>query len=73
MTERRNLAAERTRLGMTQAECAERLDCTAKSLSIYERGEASLPSDIAIAAADLFGCSTDYLFGRTDDRLPRTA
>lgn len=69
----KNLAAERKRAGLSQVECAEKLGCTPKSLSLYENGERTLPADVAIAAADLFGCSTDYLFGRTDDRLMRTA
>lgn len=73
MANSKNLAAERKRAGLTQTELAETLGCSVKSLSWYENGERTLPAEIAMAAADLFGCSTDYLFGRTDDRLPRTA
>ena len=73
MINSKNLAAERKRAGLTQKELAKLLDCSEKSLSWYENGERILPPEIAIAAADLFGCSTDYLYGRTEDRLPRTA
>ncbi len=67
----RNLASERVRLGMNQTEMAEKLGCTVKSLSLYESNERPIPTDLAFAAADIFGCSTDYLFDRTDERVAR--
>lgn len=67
------LASERVRVGMTQSEAADALGCTLKSISIYERGKRRIPPDVVNAAADLFGCSTDYLYGRTDERLPRAS
>ena len=33
----------------------------------YEQGYRDIPSDILIALADLYGTSTDYILGRTDD------
>lgn len=65
------LASERVRLGLTQEEAAERLGCSTKSLCFYENNLRDTPAEIANAAADLYGCSTDYLYGRTEDRLPR--
>lgn len=65
------LASERVRLGLTQEEAAERLGCSTKSLCFYENNVRDTPAKIANAAADLYGCSTDYLYGRTEDRLPR--
>ena len=67
----RNLASERVRYGLTQEEAASKFGCTVKSLSLYENGSRMAPSELITAAADLFGCSTDYLLGRTDERLPR--
>ena len=66
------LASERVRAGMTQEEAALSFGCSVKSLCFYENNVRDLPPEIANAAADLFGCSTDYLYGRTDERLPRT-
>lgn len=67
----RNLASERVRIGLSQTQLAEKLNTSLKSISNYENGKVSMPYEIAMAAADLFGCSTDYLYGRTDDRLPK--
>lgn len=69
----RNLAAERVRAGMTQDEAAPKLGCSVKSLSFYERNVRDTPAEVANAAADLYGCSTDYIYGRTDERLPHPA
>ena len=55
----RNLAAERVRAGMTQDEAAPKLGCSVKSLSFYERNVRDTPAEVANAAADLYGCSTD--------------
>lgn len=65
------LASERVRLGLTQEEAAERLGCSTKSLCFYENNVRDMPATIANAAADLYGCSTDYLYGRTKERLPK--
>lgn len=67
----KNLAAERKRAGLNQRELADKLGCSVKSLSLYENNVREIPPNIAVAAADLFGCSTDYLYDRTDERLPR--
>lgn len=69
----RNLASERTRLGLTQVQLAERLGTTEKSIGLYEKGERVVPSELLETMADLFGCSTDYLLDRVEERLPRGA
>jgi transcriptional regulator with XRE-family HTH domain len=67
----KNLASERVRIGMTQTDLAKKLGTSTKSISLYESDQRTLPPELAIKAADLFGCSIDYLYGRTNDRLPR--
>ena len=69
----RAFASERVRMGWTQAQTANELGCSVKSLAFYEKGVRKPPIDIVNKAADLFGCSTDYLLGRTDERLPKYA
>lgn len=69
----KNFKSERIRLNLTQEEVAEKLGCTVKTLSIYEGGIRTPNGEFISAAADLFGCSTDYLLGRTDERTPHAA
>lgn len=46
---------------------AARLRMTQTQYFRYEQGYRDIPSDILIALADLYGTSTDYILGRTDD------
>ena len=68
-----NLASERTRIGLNQTELAEKLGTTIQSISKYEKNPRLMPTEFVMNAADLFGCSTDYLYDRTDERLPRSS
>ena len=63
-----NIASERRRIGMTQEEFAKRLGCCKTSLSLYEGG-AAVSSDRLKKMADIFGCTTDYLLARTEERI----
>ena len=63
-----NLRAERARAGMTQAQVASRVGKTVATISRYENGSRELPADVLVELSDLFGCSADYLLGRTDER-----
>ena len=63
-----NIASERRRIGMTQDEFAKSLGCFKTSVSLYEGG-ASVPSDRLKKMADIFGCTTDYLLARTEERI----
>ncbi len=57
----KNIQALRQEKGMTQAELADKLNYSDKSVSKWERGE-SLPDVIVLKGiADLFGVSLDYL------------
>lgn len=63
-----NLKAERQRIGMQQGELAEILECSTSSIYAWEKDISNMPSSKLSKAADMFGCSTDYLLGKTDDR-----
>lgn len=65
----RNLESERTRIGLNQADAAEKLGVSVQSLSEYENGVRSMPQAFLVAAADFFECSTDYLLDRTPERV----
>ena len=66
-----NLASERTRIGMNQTELAERLNCSVSTIVRWEKDISSMPTGTLKEASSIFGCSTDYLMGKTDDRLTR--
>ena len=52
---------------LTQKRLAARLRRPQTQYVRYEQGYRDIPSDILIALADLYGTSTDYILGRTDD------
>lgn len=49
---------------LTQQRVAEILMCDQSLYSKYERGEISLPLELAVKLADLYNVSLDYLVGR---------
>ena len=63
------IGSERVRLCMTQEELAKKLGVTAKSVSQWETGRSALPAKRLVALSDIFGCTTDWLLGLTDERL----
>ena len=58
------LAALRREHGMTQAQAAALLGCSASLYAKYERGERPLPLPLAVKLADLYGVTLDRLAGR---------
>lgn len=51
---------------MSQQEVADILSVTQSSYARYEIGDRSIPIELAIKLCDFYGCSLDYLFGRTN-------
>ena len=62
MNKIKNIRLER---GMTQDELAQLLNVTRVSVSRYETGDRGLDAPTICALCDIFGCSADYLLGRT--------
>jgi transcriptional regulator len=63
-----NLASERVRIGMSQAQLSEVLGINPRTLGNWERGNSDIPSSKARKLAVIFGCTVDYLFGLTQER-----
>lgn len=61
----RNLRSE---MKLTQKELAEKLNMQNTAISKYELGEREPDIENLNKIAEFFGCSTDYLLGRTDNR-----
>lgn len=62
------IAELRKSLGLSQEELAVKLNISQKSISKYERGDRRPFYEVLVAMASLFGVSTDYLLGKTDDK-----
>ncbi len=56
-----NLIALRTKLGLTQAELAEKIHYSDKSISKWERAESLPDLQVTKELADVFGVTVDYL------------
>ena len=61
------LETERERTGMDKKSLSRALGITSRTYWNYLTG-GPIPSDKLVAMAQLFGCSTDYLLGLTDQR-----
>ena len=61
-----NIAAFRRRMGITQAELAEKLNYTDKAVSKWERGESVPDVTTLVQVAELFSVSLDELTGLTE-------
>lgn len=57
------ITKERERLGLTQAELANKLNISQKSISKYERSDRRPSYETLIKMSSLFGVSVDYLLG----------
>ena len=62
------IASERVRMGITQEELAKKVDKSKKTVSNWETGRRSPQATDLEKLSKLFGCSTDYLLGLTEER-----
>ena len=60
----------RTKRSLSQSALATKLNMSQSGYSKYETGENDVPISILIRLAEIYGTSTDYLLGRTDDPRP---
>ena len=61
------IIALRKRMNWSQEELAEKLDISRQSVSKWEVGATIPDLDKILKMSDIFGVSTDYLLGRTDE------
>lgn len=64
-----NIRGERSRRDMTQEQLADCLKVAPSTIRSWEDGTTKPGPHLLVAMSDLFGCSIDYLLGRTDERL----
>ncbi len=63
-----NIASERKRIDVTQAELAARLGVSQRTVSRWEQGRHAPNADEILKMARIFNCTSDYLLGLTDER-----
>lgn len=60
----------RTAAGMSQDQLGKKLGCHATTVSKLELENRQLDPPTICALCDIFGCTADYLLGRSDAQLP---
>ena len=68
---RGNMKAERSRIGLSAEEVAERIGVHRNSIFAWENGGSEPVSDNLEKLAHLYGCSVEYLLEQTDERTAR--
>ena len=66
-----NIASERIKAGLKQKELAAKIGTSPGAISRWECGKVSPNGQKLVAMSNLFGCSSDYLLGMTDERIVR--
>ena len=64
------IAVERKRLGMTQNDLADKLGKDRSTISRWEANPSVMSGENLLQLSEFFGCTADYILGRTDDRVP---
>ena len=66
----KNLRKLREEQSLTQKDLAEHLGVTGRTIGYYESGDRFPSPDTITRIADFFNVSIDWLFGRTNVRIP---
>jgi transcriptional regulator with XRE-family HTH domain len=62
------LKSLRTKYGFSQKQVADKLGVSPSIVSGYETGERTPSTEILLSLSYLFGCSTDYLLGKSSEK-----
>lgn len=62
-----NIDVERVKRRMSLDELADKIGVQRKSIYTWQKN-GKIPATVLIDMADFFGCSVDYLLGRTENR-----
>lgn len=60
----------RTKRNMTQKDLAKLLNCAPTAISKYELEQLGIDADTICQLCDIFGCTADYLLGRSSSPAP---
>jgi transcriptional regulator with XRE-family HTH domain len=62
------IKAERVMRNLTQEQFAKEMNVVSKTAQRWEYGQINIPSRKLCEIADFFGCTTDWLLGRSERR-----
>ena len=62
------IKAERVVIGMTQTDLAKKMNVQTPTVQQWENGKIDMPVSRLCKLADFFGCTTDWLLGRSESR-----
>lgn len=65
------IAGERARLGLNQEQLGNILGKGRSTVVRWESDPTVITGEYLCKLANLFGCSTDYILGLTDERVPK--
>lgn len=52
----------------TQNDLAQKMGCAPSSIAMYEKEERKPSLDVLLKLAEIFGCSIDYILGKSDEK-----
>ena len=64
----KRIKAERLKIGLSQEELGKMFSVTQQAVNKWEAGRSNPDQDMISNLVDLFGCTIDYLVGRTNER-----
>lgn len=64
------IAAERKRLGLSQEELGAKIGRSRTAIGRWEENPLIVSAEDLTKLVNLFGCSSDYLLGLTNERTP---
>lgn len=64
------IASERTRMGLSQSQLAEKLGKGRATIAKWESDPLSISGANLCKLSEYFGCSIDYLLGISNERMP---
>lgn len=70
MSQGRNIASERAKLGISQQQLADLVGVSVGTISNWEINKFEPQASRLRDLAGIFGCSVDYLLGITNERAP---
>lgn len=59
---------ERERLNLTREDFAKKIGVSYSAIAMYERGEREPNNELTVKMSEIFGCSVDYLIGKSNIR-----